>query len=77
MKERAVHNADGPRLERVIHRHDLEVGIVIEVLIDMLCKVSTEQVVVAIFCVQSDFSVVDIAEGHVQVVLNCWQQLLG
>ena len=60
MKERSIHNSNGPWFHWVIYGHDFTVGIIIEMIIDVLCEIGSDEIVVTVLSEKSDFTVIDI-----------------
>lgn len=76
IEEGSIHDTDSPWLHWFIDRHYFSIGVIIVAIIDMLGKVGPDEVVVAIFGVESYLSVEDIAEWHVHVVFYFSQKCL-
>jgi hypothetical protein len=77
MEERSIHHSNGPGLHWIVHGHDFAIGVVVEVVIDVLCEIGSDEVVVSVLSEESDFTMVDVGERHIHIVFDCSNKSFG
>jgi hypothetical protein len=60
MKEGSIHHSNGPGFHWVVNGHDFTISVVIEMIIDVLGEIGSNEIVVTVFSEKSDFTVIDI-----------------
>ena len=76
-QESSIHHSDSPRLERIVERHYFNICVVSVDGVDIISKVGSDEIVIAVFSQESNLSVVDFSEGNIHIVFNFADGFVG